>query len=350
MNPAYQKIIASSEDDQRGLFLAAANRIGTTVQNIEKDFWVCWTLDALFHRLKAGGPRLLFKGGTSLSKGYGLISRFSEDIDITVFRSDIGEEADFQQLEALSKKKRAKRLDAIKTACQAYIDSKLRIELDALAKETMKAASKDPTTLRVVLDKVDQDKQSLLIHYPSAVEKSDYVTPSVKIESGAKSALDPNGARKIVPYLAPDFIEGDALTVTEVTTIDPERTFLDKILILHGMTFYFDAKGVLRGDGRMSRHYYDVHRLMNATVGQEACTDDALIEDCVHHARMFFHRAKTGLDTAERGSFRLRPTQPMLDPLRRDYEAMAVMIFGEVPSFEMVLESVAQAEEKLNKV
>ena len=68
MNPAYQKIIASSEDDQRGLFLTAANRVGTTVQNIEKDFWVCWTLDALFHRLKAGGPRLLFKGGTSLSK------------------------------------------------------------------------------------------------------------------------------------------------------------------------------------------------------------------------------------------------------------------------------------------
>src|SRR5258708_9697311 len=173
---------------------------------------------------------------------------------------------------------------------------------------------------------------------------------SVKIESGAKSALDPNEAKTIVPYLAPDFTEGDALTVTGVTTIDPERTFLDKILILHGMTFYFEAKGVLRGDGRMSRHYYDVHRLMEATVGEEACTDSALIKDCVQHARMFFHRAKTGLDTAERGAFRLRPTEQMLDPLRRDYEAMAVMIFGEVPNFETVLESVARAEERLNQV
>ena len=349
MNPAYQKIIASSDDDQRGLFLAAASRVGTTVQNIEKDFWVCWTLDALFHRLNSGGPRLLFKGGTSLSKGYGLISRFSEDIDITVFRSDIGEEADFQQLEAVSKKKRAKRLDAIKTACQAYIDSKLRIELDALGKATMEAAGKNPAALRIVLDAADQDRQSLLIHYPSAVEKSEYVTPSVKIESGAKSALDPNEARTIVPYLAPDFTEGDALTITKVTTIDPERTFLDKILILHGMTSFFEARGELRGDGRMSRHYYDVHQLMGASVGEEACTDDALIQDCVRHARMFFHRAKTGLDSAERGSFRLRPTEPMLDPLRRDYEAMAVMIFGEVPSFNMVLDSVAQAEEKLNQ-
>lgn len=350
MSPAYQKIIASSEDDQRGLFLTAANRVGTTVQNIEKDFWVCWTLDALFHRLKAGGPRLLFKGGTSLSKGYGLISRFSEDIDITVFRSDIGEEADFQQLEALSKKERTKRLDAIKTACQAYIDSKLRVELDALGKETMETAGKDPASLSVVLDDADQDRQSLLIHYPSAVEKSEYVTPSVKIESGAKSALDPNEDKTIVPYLGPDFTEGDNLAVTEVTTIDPERTFLDKVLILHGMTFYFDAKGVLRGNGRMSRHYYDVHRLMGAPVGEKACIDDALIEDCVRHARMFFYRAKTGLDTARRGSFRLRPTEPMLDPLRRDYEAMAAMIFAEVPSFETVLESVERAEERPNTI
>ncbi|MEA2895494.1 MAG: hypothetical protein QOJ84_1109 [Bradyrhizobium sp.] len=350
MNPAYQKIIASSEDDQRGLFITAANRLGTTVQNIEKDFWVCWTLDALFHRLPTGGPRLLFKGGTSLSKGYGLISRFSEDIDITVFRSDIGEEADFEQLEALTKNKRTKRLNAIKTACQVYIDGKLRVELDAHGKETMKAAGKDPALLSVVLDDADEDRQSLLIHYPSAVEKSEYVTPSVKIESGAKSALDPNEDKTIVPYLGPDFTEGDALAVTEVTTIDPERTFLDKILILHGMAFYFDAKGLLRGNGRMSRHYYDVHQLMGAPVGGEACTDNALIEDCVRHARMFFYRGNTGLDAARRGAFRLRPTEAMLDPLRTDYEAMAAMIFGEVPSFKAVLESVARAEEQLNAV
>jgi hypothetical protein len=350
MNPAYQKIIASSEDDQRGLFISAANRVGTTVQNIEKDFWVCWVLDALFHRLKAGGPRLLFKGGTSLSKGYGLISRFSEDIDITVFRSDLGEEADCEQLEALSKTKRAKRLDAIKTACQAYIDNTLRVELNALGNEAMQAAGKDPALLSVVLDDADDDRQSLLIHYPSAVEKSEYVTPSVKIESGAKSALDPNEEKTIVPYLGPDFTEGAELAVPKVTTIDPERTFLDKVLILHGMTFYFEAKGSLRGSGRMSRHYYDVHKLVNAPVGETACTDDLLIENCLRHARMFFYRGNTGLDVAKRGSFRLRPTEPMLGLLRKDYEAMVGMIFGEVPSFETVLKSVAKAEELINAV
>lgn len=350
MNSAYQRIIAASADDQQGLFLTAANRIGTTVQNIEKDFWVCWTLDALFHRLNRDGPRLLFKGGTSLSKGYGLISRFSEDIDITVFRSDIGQEADFKQLESLSKKKRVKQLDAIKGACQAYIDGQLRLELEAFCNKTMTVAGKDPAALTVALDAADEDRQSLLIHYPSAVEKSDYVSPSVKIESGAKSALDPNEPKIITPYIAPDFSGGDTLSVAEVTTIDPERTFLDKILILHGMTYYFEAKGVLRGNGRMSRHYYDVHRLMQTDIGKRACVDDDLIEDCLRHACMFFYRGNTGLDAAKRGAFRLRPTLPMLDSLRRDYEAMAGMIFGDVPSFEAVLESVATAEERLNAI
>jgi len=350
MKQAYQNIIGASADDQRGLFLAAANRLGTTVQNIEKDFWVCWTLDALFHRLQKGGPRLLFKGGTSLSKGYGLISRFSEDIDVTVFREDIGEDISAEDLEPLSRRKRDGRLDAIKAACQSYINDKLRPELAAIVAETMEAAGKDPVSLEVILDENDQDRQSLLIRYPSAVEKSDYVTPSIKIESGAKSALDPHEDKTIAPYLSPDVPGGDALAVNGVLTIDPERTFLDKILILHGLTYYFEAKGTLRGDGRMSRHYYDVHRLMMTPVGEKACTDDSLIEDCVRHAKMFFYRGNTGLDAATRGSFRLQPIKEMPQPLKKDYAAMTTMIFGEVPTFDEVLASVARAEERLNAV
>ena len=101
MNPGYIEVLKASPADRRDLFLGAARRLGTPEQNIEKDFWVCWTLDALFNGLPAGGPRLLFKGGTSLSKGYGLISRFSEDIDITVFRDDLGQAASVEEVEAL---------------------------------------------------------------------------------------------------------------------------------------------------------------------------------------------------------------------------------------------------------
>ncbi|MCY3596039.1 MAG: nucleotidyl transferase AbiEii/AbiGii toxin family protein, partial [Rhodospirillales bacterium] len=102
---AYRQLIAATSRDRLDLFLTTANRLGAPVGNVEKDFWVCWTLNALYQERPAGGPRLLFKGGTSLSKAYGLIERFSEDIDITVFRDDLDQPASVEELESLSKKK-----------------------------------------------------------------------------------------------------------------------------------------------------------------------------------------------------------------------------------------------------
>ena len=110
MNPGFAEFLKASPRDRRDVFLNAAARLGTPEQNVEKDFWVTWTLDVLFNGLPDGRPRFLFKGGTSLSKGYGLISRFSEDIDITVFREDLGQAASVQELETLSRKKRQGRL------------------------------------------------------------------------------------------------------------------------------------------------------------------------------------------------------------------------------------------------
>jgi hypothetical protein len=350
LNTAYQNIIAAKESDRRDLFLSAATRLGTTIQNVEKDFWVCWTLDALFHRLKPAGPRLLFKGGTSLSKGYNLISRFSEDIDITVFRDDLGESMSLEELEKLSNNKRRDRLQAIKSACQNYIDEHLRIELQKITQETMEAARQDPAKFSILLDPDDPDQQSILINYPSVVSQDEYLLPSVKIESGAKSALDPNEELDIAPYVSPDLPGGDSLAVKGVTTIKPQRTFMDKILILHGLVHYFEAKGALRGNGRMSRHYYDVHQLMNADVGKLACSDPALIENCVRHAKMFFNRNNTGLELAKRGSFRLCPAPDMIALLREDYDAMKAMIFGDIPKFETVLDSVANAQGQLNSI
>jgi len=122
---AYKEVITSSPRDRLDLFLATASRLGAPVGNVEKDFWVCWTLNALYHERPADGPRLLFKGGTSLSKAYGLIQRFSEDINVTVFRDDLDEAASIEELEALSNKKRRVRLDAIRNACRTYIQGPL---------------------------------------------------------------------------------------------------------------------------------------------------------------------------------------------------------------------------------
>ena len=143
INPAYDEVLRADAETRLGLFTATAQRLGTTPQNVEKDFWVCWTLDALFNGLPPGGPRLLFKGGTSLSKGFGLISRFSEDIDVTVFRDDLGQGASVEQLAALSRTRRHAKLDAIRAAGEAYVQGDLREQLEALAREAVQRTGLD---------------------------------------------------------------------------------------------------------------------------------------------------------------------------------------------------------------
>lgn len=157
---AYAEIIRAPQGDRLYLFLATANRLGTPVGNVEKDFWVCWTLDALYHRLPADRPRLLFKGGTSLSKAYGLIRRFSEDIDVTVFRDDLDQPASVEELEALSGKKRRAKLNAIREACRAYIMGPLQESLAELVADATNGAG------RIEADAADPDGQTLLVWYP----------------------------------------------------------------------------------------------------------------------------------------------------------------------------------------
>src|SRR3546814_17106724 len=135
MNLDNDAILSADQDTRACLCTATAQRLGTTPQNVEKDFWVCWTLDALFNGLPEG-PRLLFKGGTSLSKGFGLIRRFSEAIAVTVFRDDLGEAASVEDLQALSCKKRDAALAALKAACDAYLNVPLLANLSSIVAAT----------------------------------------------------------------------------------------------------------------------------------------------------------------------------------------------------------------------
>jgi hypothetical protein len=350
MTEGFQIVLAASDEERRDLFVGAADRLRTNEQNIEKDFWVCWTLDALFNELEAGGPRLLFKGGTSLSKGYGLIERFSEDIDITVFREDIGQPATFEELEAMSGKKRNARLEAIKAACQEYIQGPMLERLSVLLQQTLKTANMNPDRARVEPDPDDPDGQSLLLWYPTVTTDGNaYIRRAIKIESGAKSALDPHAPVVVKPYIADDIPSLD-LAVANVTTVDPSRTFWDKVIILHGLRRWWDRRGELKGGGqRVSRHYYDVYRLLASEIGRKATKDSEMAEDCVRHARMFFNRPDLDLASAVLGSFALIPHDGMLADLRRDYEAMSGMVFGPIPSVDAVIEAIAELEQRINQ-
>ena len=291
MNGHYLEILQATEADRRGLFLSAAARLGTAVQRVEKDFWVCWTLDAMFDSLSGDSPRLLFKGGTSLSKSFRLIDRFSEDMDITVFRDDLGQPATFLELEQLSGKKRQRRLEAIKASCQAYITRDFLRQLEVLLTATMEQAgiTRDNS---IVVDEVDPDRQTLLFWYPSAIaETRDYVQRAVRIEAGAKSALDPHQTTTVLPYVA----------------------------------------------------------LMRSDVGPRALADHEIGIDCARHARMCFNSADLDLAHAVPGTLALVPPKEMRDALRRDCNAMAGMIFGVVPSFDGMLTPIEEVEATVNR-
>jgi hypothetical protein len=209
------------------------------------------------------------QGGTSLSKAFGLIPRFSEDIDITVFRSDLGHDASVEELEALTGKRRRARLDAIRDACQTFIAGPLHERLSAVGEALPGLATGRG---RFELDPQDPDRQTLLFWYPAVTETSDYVRSAVKIEAGAKSALDPNVPATVTPYVVED-LPDRPLGIDGITTVKAERTFWDKVIILHGTRRWFERRGTLRHGGhRVSRHYYDIFRLLQSPAGGEVVT------------------------------------------------------------------------------
>jgi hypothetical protein len=347
VNEAYRRITAAPEPDRRDLFVSAARRVGITEQNAEKDFWVCWTLDALFHGRPPDAPRLLFKGGTSLSKAFGLINRFSEDIAITVFRQDLGEPISIEDLERLCGKKRNAKLDEILDACRQYLKDGLQPELDRRLAEAVGGTPARGIAVR--FDDADPDGQTLLVRYPTVLAPDGYVRAEVRIECGAKSALDPHVSASVRPYVA-DELPAIDLAVSDVTTIQPTRTFWDKVVIVHGLRAWFDRRGELRQEGqRISRHYYDLHALSASGLGEQAIADRLLGAECVRHAQMFFGRPDYNLPAAVPGTYRLTPTGSMVDALRRDYQAMVGMIIGTAPDFDAILASVAMLEDQLNR-
>ena len=350
MNPAFTQVIAASDGDRLDMFLSTAGRLGTAVENVEKDFWVCWTLDALFNGAHDAHPRLLFKGGTSLSKSFGLIDRFSEDIDITVFREDLGQDATIEDLEALGTNRRRARLDAIRDACSAFINGAFLERFTRTLIDTMTAGRMPAERYRVEADAADADRQTLLFWYPvvTAGGAGNYIRSAVKIEAGAKSALDPNVLTTVAPFVADALPELD-LRVADITTVQAQRTFWDKIVILHGLRNWHDRRGLLRHGGqRVSRHYYDVFRLLQSPDAEAAVADRELANDCARHARMFFNNRDFDLDHAVPGTLTLTPSPAMLEPLQRDYLAMAGMIMGAVPPLDQVIEAVAAVERRLN--
>lgn len=343
MNPAYRRFLELPEEDRVEVFETTATRLDTPPQYVEKDFWVCLVLDVLFNGLPTGHPKLLFKGGTSLSKVHGLIDRFSEDIDVTVFRTDLKFSNETDPASAgLSTSKRNKLLKRLKREAAEYVHGELRVDLSAAIASTV-----PDFELRVESD--DINKPTLLFDYPILItpDRSAYVQPRVKIESGARSALDPNSSGTVQPFVVEDLDDDWDLSVPNITTIAVERTFWDKVMILHGLRYDSDERGLLPKRGNpTSRHYYDLAMLASTEAGTRALTDRKLMEDVKRHAEIMFGDKR--LDGAQPGGFRLVPTGALRTRLDEDYTFTRGMMLGDRPAFDDVMAKIAALEARLN--
>jgi len=325
---------------QRVIYEEAARRLGLSAGSVEKDLWVCWTLRALF-RLPSSGPHLTLKGGTSLSKGWKLIDRFSEDIDIVINREFLGFGGADAPEDAPSNKQRGKRLDALMLAAQSHIRNVLGPALEEEVRHLLRSTAR--WTLEPDAD--DPGAQTLLFHYPPAMGTAAYVRPVVKIELGARSDTEPSATPEIVPYLAevfPDEVRDGRFTVHAVA---PERTFWEKVTILHAW-YHAPAEKVLRD--RQSRHYYDVSRMYEHGIGRKAMKDTSLLIAVAKHKEVFFPAAWANYREAKPGTIRIVPPDSRMGELRRDYQSMQEMIFGLVPSFEHIVTVLGEVESSIN--
>jgi predicted nucleotidyltransferase component of viral defense system len=328
---------------QRVLFEEAGRRLGLSAGSVEKDLWVCWTLRALFH-LSSSGAHLTFKGGTSLSKGWKLIERFSEDIDIVVDRELLGfGGADAPEV-AASNKQRARRLDALMGACRRYVHDVLRPAMEQELRQLF--SSRD--VWRLEADADDPDGQTLLFHYPPALREKAYVRPVVKIELGARSDTEPSATPAIAPYLADVFPDEVVNARFPVRAVAPERTFWEKIALLHEETY---REGAAAPKARLARHYYDLWRLITRGVADRALVDNGLFERVAAHRAAYFRRSREAQESFRQGSLRFVPDAARRVHWKRDYEAMREsMFFGDAPDFEEILAVAATFEERFNSL
>ena len=345
MNEDLLHFLTFPERDKRDVFEAAANRLDTLPSYVEKDLWVCVVLDALYNRLPVGHPNLLFKGGTSLSKAFGLIDRFSEDIDIVVHRDDLGFDGDRDPTieGTLSKKKRKRLFGELKEACSSYILGELRVTLADLIDGAAKGC-------RVVPAEDDVEGQTLLVEYPTLYSGTDvpYVMPRVRIEAGARSAIDPSTNCAITPFVDSE-LPDQSFEVDNIRVLAPERTFWEKLLILHGTYCgYRDEQRLPTEANRVSRHYYDVAMITATDVGASALSDLELLNAVREHNLIAFPQAWKRFEEATPGALRLVPQPELRNVIEQDYVAMRGMILGDAPNFGWVVEQLQRAEAAIN--
>lgn len=333
------RVLKLSEQDRIDTFSKAEVDIGLSEDIIEKDFWVCWTLKELFS-LDEIKDNLTFKGGTSLSKIYKVIDRFSEDIDISIERAYLGFK-DEKDPANVGTKQAKKLIDELGEACQNFVRGDLFNKLESVIKSKL-----GPKGWKLEIDEDDNDGQTILFTYPKLTAKaSNYIRPVVKIEIGARSDHWPVSMQKIAPYVAEILPAPLNQMDAEIRVLNIERTFWEKATILHKYSHYPENKIVPE---RQSRHFFDFYCLLNSEGKTKALANIDLLEKVAAHKNIYFKAAWANYLTAKKGSLKLIPEEKVMKAMEADYKAMSEMFAGDVPSWDEIIKDLKEFEEDFN--
>lgn len=335
-----EKFIKLSDQERKNVIQKSAFDLGLRFDVVEKDIWVCWVLDKLFSSKEFEG-RLVFKGGTCLSKAYNLIGRFSEDIDITISKSCL-------EISGTSKKPREIR-SRTRKAAEDFVKNEIYKTLHKIFSKELK---RDKWSIEIS----EEDAATILFNFPSVSiipltvpfmpsDNYSYIKPSIKLEFGALGDDWPTEEKSVEPYakeILPDFFGS-----TKVKVLDVKRNFLEKLLILHSIHYRpIDKK--LRP--HYSRHYYDVVALIQAGVGKDALNFPDILESVVENKTIFWNETWEPYDMIKSfADIKLVPQEERLKELETDYERMKEMFFANHPTFSEITSELKKFEKILLK-
>jgi len=322
-----------TDANKRNIFAETARQKALPISSIEKDWWVVQTLSALFSTEYA--DKLVFKGGTSLSKAWNLIERFSEDVDLALDREFLGFSGD------LSKKE----IHKLRYASYEFISTKFVAALD-LSFKKMGLENVIVKSQQVVNH--DQDPQIVEIYYPKLTGQNIYLRPDILAEIGSRSLIEPYSQRNISTFVSETFAGMPfANSSIIVPTVNPERTLLEKVFLLHEE--YQRPPEKMRVE-RLSRHLYDIEKLSQTLYFQKALENKELYDTIVSHREKFSHLGGVDYTTHTPEHIQIVPPETLLPLWEKDYENMInSMVYGKKISFNELITRIKDVQKIINQ-
>ena len=322
--------------ERQELFQNTAARSGMNAAIIEKDFWVCLVLDYLFHDCKWKNG-IAFKGGTSLSKVYKLIERFSEDIDLILDWRVLGYGMN-EPWEDRSNTKQQKFIDDSRDRLFSFLKENFIDEF----KQGMQTALGQ--SIEAEIDENDDGIVNFI--YPS-IYQDPAIMQVIRLELGALASWTPTQTAEITPYAAESYPILFERKSTIVLTTTAERSFWEKATILHQEALRPENSEI---PARYSRHYYDLYCMSKTPIKDNAIAQPELLEEVARFKDKFYPRKWARYDLARVGSLKLIPAAHSMERLRSDYASMRDMIFGKYPSFDEIITGVRNLESEINQI